>query len=115
MMKPIFHILHLFPMTHCSRKLQHQGSFSKVLVSKWTSIWLQKAGPSAGTGLLYTHISHFTYSGHTINISSPENKAFYFALEFIFNSSWKSLSHNNVLFTTHAIYSTRQIARHLTA
>ena len=54
------------------------------------------------------------YSGHRIDISSPGNKAFYFALEFIFNSCWKSLSHNNVLFTTRVIPSAGQIARHLT-
>ena len=55
------------------------------------------------------------YSGHMIDISFPGNKAFYFALEFIFNSRWKSLSHNNVLFTTCVIPSVGQIARHLTA
>lgn len=55
------------------------------------------------------------YSGHRIDISSSGNKAFYFALEFIFNSHWKSLSHNNVLFTTRVIPSAGQIARHLTA
>lgn len=64
---------------------------------------------------LYTCNSPFIYSGHRINTSSPGNKAFYFALEFIFNSCWKSLSHNNVLFTTHDISSAGQIARHLTA
>lgn len=64
---------------------------------------------------LYTCNSHFIYSGCRIDIFSPGNKAFYFALEFIFNSCWKSLSHNNALFATHVISSARQIARHLTA
>ena len=110
------------PMTHFYKKVTAQGNI-KLIVSQWVFIWLQKTVLllvrtqwqwQNGTSL-YTCNSHFIYSGHRINIFSPGNKAFYFALEFIFNSCWKSLSHNNVLFTTHVISSARQIARHLTA
>lgn len=45
---------------------------------------------------LYTCTLYFIYRGHKIDISFPGNKAFCFALEFIFNCCWKPLSHNNV-------------------
>lgn len=45
---------------------------------------------------LYTCTFYFIYRGHTIDTRSPGNKAFCFALEFIFHCCWKPLSHNNV-------------------
>lgn len=85
------------------RNSNRAGGNHKLLITLQPSIDVRKQLPFAAQitmgmtdRILYTCTFYFIYRGHKIDICSPGNKAFCFALEFIFNCCWKPLSQDNV-------------------